>query len=148
MRSAIQRSVDFDGAFRPRRLWTGNLWFDLRFWTWTTAFAVVMTLGCGTPHATLEIAAPPTATAGIPFTITVTAIYEGKRDTVVNDVIHFTSSDSAATLPADYTFLPADAGSHTWPNGVTLRTPGSQTIAASLYMATGINGTATVTVSK
>ena len=148
MRSAIQRSKGFNAAFPPNCLWSGSLLFDLRLWALTMAFAVLTTLGCGTPHATLDVLAPPTATARTPFTITVTAIYEGKRDTVVNDVIHFTSSDSAATLPADYTFTPADAGSHTWPNGVTLRTPGNQTITATLYMATGINGTATVTVSN
>lgn len=148
MRSGIRWSAGFSTSFPPRRLRPGERSFGLNCWTLVWALVGLMALSCGTPHATLDIAAPSIATAGTPFTVTVTAIYEGERDTVVNDIIHFTSSDSAATLPADYWLTPADAGSHTWPNGVTLRTPGTQTISATLYMATGINGTATVKVSK
>jgi hypothetical protein len=106
-----------------------------------------MTLGCGTTHATLNIVAPSTATAGTPFTVTVIVLYQGRPDTAINSAIHFTSSDSSAIVPGDYYFTSADAGSHTWTNGVTLKTPGSQTIGASIIMATGINGTATITVS-
>lgn len=120
--------------------------FGSRFWMLTAAFALSITLGCGTTHATLNIAAPPTATVGVPFTITVTAIYEGQRDTVINSAITFTSSDPAAILPHYYLFSSADAGSHTWTDGVTLLTPGRQTISASIVMATGINGTVDVQV--
>jgi hypothetical protein len=107
-----------------------------------------MTCSCGNPHAILNFSAPSTATAGSPFTVTVTATVGGKRDTIVNSVIHFTSSDPAAVLPDDYLFTPADAGSHTWTNGFILETSGGQTISARLYDASGINGTATVTVSQ
>ena len=143
------RSAGFEAPFSPklRRFQLDKL-YGLHFWTLPMVVAVLMTLGCGTPHATLDITAPATATAGIPFTITVTAIYEGKRDTVINSFVHFTSSDSAAVLPADYLFTAADAGSHTFPDGVTLKTPGSQTITATVNMATGITGTARVTVSS
>lgn len=110
--------------------------------------ALLEALGCGTPHATLDIIAPSTATAGVPFTITVTTLYRGQPDTVINSPILFTSSDPAAILPGYYTFTPADAGSHTWTNGVTLMTPGKQTISASIKNATGINGTVDVTVSS
>lgn len=148
MHSAVRWYLGFQTIFRLRRLRPGARSFGLNCWTLMLALVVLMTLSCGTPHATLDISAPSAVTARTPFTITVTAVYEGERDRVVNDMIHFTSSDSAATLPADYWFTPTDAGSHTWPNGVTLRTPGNQTISATLYMATGINGTATVTVSN
>ena len=84
--------------------------------------------GCGTTHAILSFAAPPTATAGTPFTVTVSVLYQGKLDTVINSRIHFTSSDPGAVLPPDYYFTPTDAGSHTWMNGFSLATPGSQTI--------------------
>jgi hypothetical protein len=106
-----------------------------------------MTFGCGAPHAILVLTAPSTVTAGSPFTVTVTAMIDGRRDTIVNSYISFTSSDPAAVLPAQYRFTPADAGSHTWTDGFTLMTPGNQTISASIYDAAGINGTADVTVS-
>jgi len=133
---------------KARSLRTGKEPFCLRLCALTVAIAVSMTFGCGTTHAILEFTAPSTATAGSPLTVTVTVTVDGKRDTIVNDAIHFTSSDPAAVLPANYTFTPDDAGSHTWTNGFILMTPGSQAISASLYDASGINGTATVTVSQ
>lgn len=109
--------------------------------------------GCGTPHATLQFAAPAHVTAGTPFTVTVTVLYEGKLDTVINTPIHFASSDRAAILPTNYSFTSSDAGSHTWTNGFVLATPGSQTISGYIYLTSndsaqsGINGSATITVS-
>jgi hypothetical protein len=107
----------------------------------------LISFGCATTHATLSFAAPSAATASTPFTVTVTVLYKGKPDTVINSRIHFTSSDSAAVLPADYYFTPTDAGSHTWPNGFTLSTPGNQTISGEIIQAAGINGSAAITVS-
>jgi hypothetical protein len=124
-----------------------NLRHAIRLCALTTAIAIFLAFGCGTPHAVLNFTAPSTVTVAFPFTVTVTLTLEGKRDTIVNSVISFTSSDPAATLPAPYGFTPADAGSHTWTNGFILRTPGNQTISASLFDASGINGSATVTVS-
>lgn len=119
----------------------------LRICALIAALAAASTSGCGNAHATLDFIAPSTATAGIPFTVTVNVVYEGKPDTIINSHIHFTSSDPAAVLPSDHYFSPADAGSHTWTNGFTLMTPGNQTISASIFDATGINGTVNVTVS-
>ena len=45
-------------------------------------------------------------------------------------MIHFTSSDGAATLPATYTFVPGDSGVHAFTNGVVLKTAGSQSWAS------------------
>ena len=42
--------------------------------------------------------------------------------------VHFASSDSAATLPADYAFAAADSGVHVFVPGVTLRTTGPQRV--------------------
>lgn len=111
------------------------------------AGAILITLGCATPHATLSFTAPSAVTAGIPFTVTVNVIYQGKPDTVINNRIHFSSSDPAAILPPEYYFTAADAGSHTWTNGFTLSTPGNQTISGKIIEATGINGSVTITVS-
>ena len=109
--------------------------------------AIWISLACATAHAILSFTAPSEATAGTPFTVTVDVLYQGKRDTVINSAIHFTSSDPAAILPPDYYFTPADAGSHTWNNGFTLSTPGKQTISGQIHDASGINGSVTVAVS-
>jgi len=95
----------------------------------------------------LNFNAPAKTIAGTPFTVTVEVLYQGKPDTVINSSIHFTSSDPAAILPADYYFTPADAGSHTWTNGFTLMTTGNQTISGEIAAATGINGSSAITVS-
>jgi hypothetical protein len=71
---------------------------------------------------------------GVPQTGTLTALngdastYNGYRGTV-----HFTSSDTnpSVALPSDYTFTAGDNGAHTFTNGFTLGTPGSQTVTAT-----------------
>ena len=108
--------------------------------------ATLISLGCATAHAILSFTAPPEATAGTPFTVTVDVIYQGKPDRVINSAIHFSSSDPTAILPPDYYFTSADAGSHTWSNGFTLSTPGKQTISGQIHDASGINGSVTVAV--
>ncbi len=112
----------------------------------------LVTLGCATPHATLVFTAPSSVVANTPFTVTVTVLYEGKPDTIINSPIHFTSSDPAAILPGNYYFTPSDAGSHTWTNGFTLVTPGSQTVSGYIYFngsqaKSGVNGSAQIRVS-
>jgi hypothetical protein len=109
-------------------------------------------LGCGTRHATLVFTAPSAVGANTPFTVTVTVLYDGNPDRVINSPIHFTSSDPAAILPGNYYFTPSDAGSHTWTNGFTLVTPGTQTVSGYIYFnasqtKSGINGSATIVVS-
>jgi hypothetical protein len=73
-------------------------------------------------------------------------MYNGQRDTVIDGPIHFTTSDKAAQLPTLYVFTAADAGSHTF-NGLTLVTPGNQTMTVSDYDATPIAGTVNIIVS-
>jgi hypothetical protein len=99
------------------------------------------------PNATsLAVSAPAAAGAGVPIQITVSArdennaVFQGYRGTV-----HFSSTDTAAGLPANYGFTAADNGSHTFT--VTLNTFGSQTITvtdtatASLTKTTPVNVT-------
>ena len=105
------------------------------------------TSGCGTRHATLNFTAPSMATAGTPFTVTITVMIGSDRDTIINNRVHFTSSDPDAVLPAEYYFTRADAGSHTWTNGFVLKTPGNQTISGEIIEATGINGSTNVAVA-
>jgi hypothetical protein len=124
----------------------GNVLAALRLCALSGVIAGLLTFGCGT-HATLVITVPSSAVAGQPFTVTVTAMVGGSRDTIINSPIRFTSSDSAAVLPPIYYFNANDAGSHTFSNGVILTTAGSQSITATAVGASGLNGTANVTVS-
>ena len=110
-----------------------------------TALAGLISLSCGSGHATLQLSLPPSVVAGAPFTATVTAFYNGQRDTNINGPIHFTTSDKAAALPTLYVFTAADAGSHTF--DLTLVTPGMQSITVSDYTAPVIAGTTNVMVS-
>jgi len=113
----------------------------------SVALVGLVSFSCGTAgHAILEISAPSTVVAGVPFTATVTAMYNGKRDTIIDGPIHFTTSDKAAQLPTLYVFTTADAGSHTF-TGLTLVTPGNQTMTVADYDATPIAGTVNIMVS-
>src|ERR1035438_2604194 len=127
----------------------GNILAALRLWALGALVAGLGGLGAGAcgPYAPLEISAPPIAIAGSPFTITVTAMVGGNRDRIINSPIKFTSSDPAAVLPPIYYFNAKDAGSHTFTNGVTLMTAGSQSITATVIGAAGLTGSASVTVS-
>lgn len=114
-------------------------------------FAVVlsaaMSLSCGSSHAILQVSAPASVIAGVPFSATVTAMYQGSRDTAIDGPIHFTSTDAAASLPTLYVFTAADAGSHTFTN-LLLMTPGNQTMTVSDYDATPIAGNVNITVKS
>ena len=58
---------------------------------------------------------PTTETAGVPYNFTVTAFGpNGKIDTGYVGTVHFSSSDPKASLPANYTFTAADAGTMTF----------------------------------
>ncbi|HEU4417052.1 MAG TPA: hypothetical protein VFT65_19850 [Candidatus Angelobacter sp.] len=59
--------------------------------------------------------------------------------------VHFSSPDATAVLPADYTFVSADAGSHVF--SVTLKNPGSQTINVVDTHSSGFNGSVSVVVN-
>ncbi len=59
--------------------------------------------------------------------------------------VHFTSSDNAAVLPADYTFTSADAGLHHFV--ATLNTSGQQTVTITDTRLPGFAGTSTLQVN-
>jgi hypothetical protein len=72
-------------------------------------------------------------------TVTVTARDAfGNPATGYRGIVHFTSTDTAAALPANYTFTAADAGVHTF--GATLKTAGSRTITATDTVTATITG--------
>jgi hypothetical protein len=80
--------------------------------------------------STLRVSGPNTATAGSAFSVTVTAL-DPYNNTVTGYLgsIHFSSSDTQATLPADYTFAANDYGVHAF--SVTLRTAAIQSVTAT-----------------
>jgi sugar lactone lactonase YvrE len=109
-----------------------------------------ISLDLGAPGTAVyfALAAPANVPPATPFDITITAL-DPYGNTAVNyeGTVTFSTSDTDPSigLPADYTFTAADAGVHTFTGGVTLITPGDQTITAT-DTASGITRTATVTV--
>jgi plastocyanin len=102
------------------------------------------------PSATqLLVTAQASVTAGSPFDLTVTALdTNGNIVPSYAGTVTFTSSDPfPGVLPANYTFTPADQGTHTFSGGVTFFTGGSQTLTAQDTGASSISGTATIAVS-
>jgi photosystem II stability/assembly factor-like uncharacterized protein len=103
-----------------------------------------LTLG-GTPTHFLVTPSANPVTAGSSFLLTVTTVDDLNNPVPgYSGTIHFSSSDSGATLPSDYTFTAADAGTHTF--NVTLVTAGNQTITV-VDAAAGISGTGNVAVT-
>lgn len=87
--------------------------------------------------------------AGTPVDITVTAVDPyGNVDSNYRGSITFTSSDAdeGVVLPSTYTFTDDDQGMHSFAGGVTLWTPGDQTVSAT-DTSTGITGSAIITVA-
>ncbi|HSD33529.1 MAG TPA: hypothetical protein VLB49_16560 [Gemmatimonadales bacterium] len=69
---------------------------------------------------------PITVVAGGTVDVTVTA-QDGLGNTVpgYRGTVHFVTSDPQGTVPADYTFIAADNGTHTFKPGATLKTASS-----------------------
>jgi hypothetical protein len=100
------------------------------------------------PAAThLGVSAPGSTTAGGTFSISVSALNASNTTVVAyTGTIHFSSSDVAAGLPADYTFTSADNGVHTF-TGLTLKTAGSQSLVLAGNTTSTIAGSTFVAVN-
>jgi streptogramin lyase len=128
----------------------GNLWFTESdyYANRVGRINLVPTAGTAVVHGADSFVVTTTAgnpdVAGTPFSVTVTA-YDFPRhiDTGYHNTVHFTSSDPAATLPANYTFTAADHGVHTF-SGVILRTAGSRSVTPT--DSVNSHGSATVNV--
>jgi RHS repeat-associated protein len=94
------------------------------------------------PHFTVTLTPAPgnaNSTAGLAYSVTVTAVGSAGTETNYLGTVHFTSSDSQAVLPAsdpnnpqalqpnDYTFQPGDHGVHMFTN-IVLKTAGKETV--------------------
>ena len=84
--------------------------------------------------------------AGTPQNVTVTLTDNfGNVATGYVGIVHFTSSDGQAVLPADYTFTAADQGTHAFQ--VTFKTTGTQSLTATDTVNSALKATANVTVT-
>jgi hypothetical protein len=94
----------------------------------------------------LVISGPSSVSAGTSFSITVTA-YDpyGNVATGYLGTVHFSSTDSHASLPANYTFKSTDNGVHKF-TGLKFKTRGSQTITAVDTFFSSITGSLTMEV--
>lgn len=104
---------------------------------------------CVSSPPIFDVGAPAVAAPGSAFnaslTIRTTAGNFTTPITGYTGTVHFTSSDTGAVLPADYTFTATDAGAHTF--SFTLNTLGNQTITATDTHSGGFNGTTTTNVN-
>ena len=83
---------------------------------------------------------PSSNTAGVAGSFTVVARdADGNVLTGYTGTVHFTSSDSQALLPADYTFTAADGGTRTF--SATLKTAGNQSITVTDVATATFTGT-------
>jgi hypothetical protein len=94
------------------------------------------------------LSAPSSVSHRLQFSVTLT-VEDAYGNVVTGYVgtVHFTSSDSTATLPADYTFTAADAGVHTFTNVFMLRTRGKQTLTATDTQNSGLTTTDSINVT-
>jgi hypothetical protein len=91
------------------------------------------------------LSAPSVVNSQAQFTVVVTALDAfGNVATGYRGHIHFTSSDSHAHLPGDYTFTSGDAGVHSFT--VSLKTRGLQSITVKDTAQGTITGTTSVQV--
>ena len=100
-----------------------------------------------TPHVVTSLVTSGMTTpriAGSTGSIRVTALdAAGKRVYSYRGTVHFTSTDPAASLPGDYTFKPADNGTHVFFANVILKTPGTWSVTATDTAMTALKGTQT-----
>ncbi|MDM7855994.1 hypothetical protein [Cellulomonas alba] len=105
-------------------------------WWSVAALAVVGLVGAAPGPAAgartlhLDLRAPATVTAGVPFDVTVVAhARHGRTGASYLGTVRFATDDPLVrALPARYTFTPADRGTHTF-TGVTLVGPGRHALA-------------------
>jgi predicted secreted protein len=99
--------------------------------------AIVVNPGSATQLTVSGLPSPYRAGSAQSLTVTARDAY-GNTATGYTGSVHFTSSDSAAILPVNYTFTSGDAGTHTF--SVTLKSAGSQSVTATDTVTPSIKG--------
>lgn len=102
-------------------------------WWSVAVLAVVGLVGAapasGARHVHLDLRAPASVVAGVPFSVTVTAHRHRGGGGAYRGTVRFSTDDGLVrALPASYTFTAADRGTHTF-TGVTLVGTGRHTLA-------------------
>jgi hypothetical protein len=102
-----------------------------------------------TPAAAAQfiLSAPSSVSRGSKFSVTLTVedAY-GNVVTGYTGTVHFTSSDSTATLPANYTFTAANSGVHTF-TGLVLRKKGTQILTVTDTQNSALTGNDSINVT-
>ena len=101
--------------------------------------SVIINPAAATQLAVTGVTDPVAAGTASSVTVTAKDAY-GNVATGYTGTIHFTSSDTQATLPADYTFQASDNGVKTFSGGVTLKTAGEQWVKATDTVTATITG--------
>jgi hypothetical protein len=88
----------------------------------------------------LALSAPSSVSAGVRFSLTLTVqdAY-GNVVTGYTGTVHFSSTDTKAMLPSNYTFTAADKGVHTF-SGLVLRKTGTQKITLTDTLNSSLTG--------
>lgn len=149
----LPADYSFTGSDRGSRAFTGVTFATAGTQTVTAADRAVATTTAtasvtvgGSKATSLDLTGPPSATAGTPVTLTVTARDgAGNIDRTYSGTTRFTSSDGRAVLPSAYQFRASDGGVHTFTDQTTLGTAGAQTLSVS---DGSLSGTASLTVAS
>src|SRR5262249_2465743 len=102
-----------------------------------TSSSFTITVGAVSAFAVGGFASPTTAGTAGPFRVAGVDVF-GNVVPGYPGTVHFPSSDGRAVLPADYTFIGSDIGSHGF--SATLKTAGFQVLTASDGTASGSQG--------
>jgi hypothetical protein len=132
--------------FGGATLYTAGTWDVTATDAVTGLFGSDFVLVTPAPAVAFQVLAPTGVVPGAAFDVTVIALDPYRNiDTHYQGTVTFATSDPAAgvVLPAAYTFQPGDAGVATFSGGVTLITPGDQTLTAT-DAGSGITGSVTV----
>lgn len=108
-----------------------------------SSFSDIVNVNYAVPYFAIT-ASSDNVTAGTDLSIDVTAKKStGETNTLYTGTVSFSSNDPQAVLPANYTFVSGDAGTHTFTDTI-LKTAGSKTISVTGGTMTG---TTAITVS-
>jgi len=119
---------------------SGSYHYTASFGTLTSALATEVVNPAATSHFT--VTSTTAAVVGVAFNATVTALDQFNNiATAYAGTVHLTSSDTTATLPANYTFVAGDAGVHIL--AVQLNTAGTQSVTATDTVTGSITGSQT-----
>jgi hypothetical protein len=93
------------------------------------------------PAASLQLVGLAGGTAAVTSSPQVT-VFDAQNNVATNyaGAVAFASTDTSASLPSSYTFMPADLGSRTFLQGATLVTPGTHTVTATLATSPAVSG--------